>query len=124
MMGKMQRLKGQRFERHISNLYNEHFNWTTDEDIGGMEGLGGGLSQRYRLTGPDTYTSRLDRSFLGILDLQLLEDLNLSLGTYLSDADESRFDVVTAEAIQEDAVRWLGTENVIVVTLVPEVPVG
>ncbi|MEJ2539060.1 MAG: insulinase family protein [Gemmatimonadota bacterium] len=38
--------------------------------------------------------------------------------------DETRFDVIDAENIQEDAARYLDPENVVVVTLLPEVPAG
>ena len=38
--------------------------------------------------------------------------------------DESRLDWITAGAVQEDARRYLDPENVVVVTLLPEVPAG
>lgn len=38
--------------------------------------------------------------------------------------DFGRFDAITAENVREDAGRWLGLENLIVVTLLPETPAG
>jgi zinc protease len=38
--------------------------------------------------------------------------------------DMSRFDAITAANVQDDAARWLGRENLVVVTLLPETPVG
>ena len=38
--------------------------------------------------------------------------------------DERRFDLITLPGVQEDARRYLSEENVVVVTLLPETPVG
>ncbi len=38
--------------------------------------------------------------------------------------DETRFDWISAEAVREDAARYLNPGNVVVVTLLPEVPAG
>jgi zinc protease len=38
--------------------------------------------------------------------------------------DDARFDWITEAAVREDAVRYLDPDNVIVVTLLPEVPAG
>ena len=38
--------------------------------------------------------------------------------------DFGRFDVITVNNVQTDADRWLGLDNLIVVTLLPEIPAG
>jgi len=57
-----------------------------------------------------------------------VQQLRLALEAGLSDpahlVDLERFDAITVENVQEDANRWLSLDNLIVVSLLPERPVG
>lgn len=84
------------------NAFGEHFNWVTDTDIDGVDGLGAGLPESYRLTGPDTYHDRVENALLANLDYAVMENLTLSAGAYVSEAEEEEFDLNLSTLTNEE----------------------
>lgn len=72
------------YDKGYRNEYGEQVNWTKSL---------GGLSESFRITGPDTYHSRREGNLLANLDFTPIDDLTISVGAFLTGSDEETFDV-------------------------------
>jgi zinc protease len=64
----------------------------------------------------------LEQNAWWVNQLRLALEAGLAEPTHI--IDFGRFDSITTENVQADAMRWLGLDNLIVVTLLPETPMG
>ncbi len=71
-------------EIDVRNEFGENTNWTKEL---------GERTETYRITGPDTYHLRREENFLADLEVRPLENLTLSAGVFLTDAQEEEFNV-------------------------------
>jgi outer membrane receptor protein involved in Fe transport len=106
---------GNAFEDDFRNAFDEQYNWARHEgvipELGriGLDGSGnlvhletneadrgvsgGGLGQRHRITGPDTWAERKEHHFLLNLDYTPTRELAFSTGLYYNEQDTEEFTV-------------------------------
>lgn len=83
------------FDQDFRNEFGEQINWTQNPNYGDKP-------QSYRITGPDTYHWRRETNFLANVDYQVFEGLTLSAGVFLTEAEESEFDVNLSTVTNEE----------------------